>query len=90
MVGWHHRLDRLHEFEQILRNRERQGSLRAAAHGVIKSWTQLSNQTTALWNLGRARETEHYFLQIRHRGLRGAFVPGKALQCLAWFLSPLS
>ena len=44
MVGWHHRLNG-HEFEQaseLVRDRE---SWRAAAHGVTKSWTRLSNWT---------------------------------------------
>ena len=41
MVGWHHRLDE-REFEQtreLVMDRE---AWRAAVHGVVKSWTQLS------------------------------------------------
>ena len=73
MVGWHHRLDRLHEFEQILRDSDRQGSLRAATYGVIKSWTQLSNRTTALRNSGRARETEALFSTNKTQGAQRGF-----------------
>ena len=46
MVGWHHQLNG-HEFEQAPGDGEGQGAWRAAAHGVAKSQTQLSNQTTA-------------------------------------------
>ena len=42
MVGWHHRLDG-HEFEQAPEDSKEQKSLCAAAHGVAKSRTQLSN-----------------------------------------------
>ena len=43
MVGWHHQLNG-HEYEQTPGDSERQGSLaRAAARGVTKSWTQLSD-----------------------------------------------
>ena len=43
MVGWHHRLDG-HEFEQILRDRDRQGSLVCCVvHEVTKSQTRLSD-----------------------------------------------
>ena len=42
MVGWHHRLNG-HEFEQTLRQSERQGCLCAAVHGVAKSQTLLSD-----------------------------------------------
>ena len=45
MVRWHRRLDG-HEFEQTVGDSEGQGSLRAAVHGVTKSWTWLSNWTT--------------------------------------------
>ena len=38
MVGWHHPLNR-HEFEQAPGDGEREGSLRAAVHGVARSWT---------------------------------------------------
>ena len=41
-VGWHCGVDR-HEFEQALGDEEGQGNLHAAVHGVIKTWTQLSN-----------------------------------------------
>ena len=36
VVEWHHQLNG-HEFEQILSDSERQGSLCATAHGVAKS-----------------------------------------------------
>ena len=42
IIGWYHRLDG-HEFEQALGVGDRQGSWRAAVHGVTKSWTRLSN-----------------------------------------------
>ena len=42
MVGWHHRLNG-HEFEQTLRDSERQGSLMCCSPWGCK---QLSNQTT--------------------------------------------
>ena len=38
MIGWHHRLNG-HESEQTPGNGEGLGSLRAAVHGVTKSWT---------------------------------------------------
>ena len=40
--GWHHGLNG-HEFEQTLADGEGLGSLCAAVHGVVESWTQLSN-----------------------------------------------
>ena len=43
--GWHHRLNGP-EFEQTLADGEGLGSLCAAVHGVVESWTQLSGQTT--------------------------------------------
>ena len=42
MVGWHCQPDG-HEFEQILRDSEGQGSLVGAVHGVAKSQTRLSD-----------------------------------------------
>ena len=42
MVGWYHRLDG-HEFEPAPGDTEGQRSLRAVVHGVIKSWTWLSD-----------------------------------------------
>ena len=45
MVGWHHQLNG-HEFEQTLGDGERQGTWCAAVHGVMNSWTWLSNWTT--------------------------------------------
>ena len=42
MVGWHHQLNR-HEFERTPGDGEGQGSLHAAAHGVAKSQTRLSD-----------------------------------------------
>ena len=42
MVGWHHRLDG-HEFEQAPGVGNGQGSLVAAVHEVVKSWTKLSD-----------------------------------------------
>ena len=47
VVGWHHQLNG-HEFEWTLGDDERQGSLGAAVHGVGKSQTQLSDQTTTI------------------------------------------
>ena len=47
MVGWHHQLNG-HEFEQELGDGEGQGSWRATVHGVTKSQTRLSDQTTAI------------------------------------------
>ena len=46
MVGWHHQL-RGHKFEQTPIDREGQGSLHIAAHGVANSQTQLTDQNTA-------------------------------------------
>ena len=47
MVGWHHSLNG-HDFEQILGDSERQGKPGiAAVHGVTKSWTRMSDSTTA-------------------------------------------
>ena len=48
MVGWHHRLD-AHDCEQALRVGDRQGSLHAEVHRVVKSWTWLSNWTEMNW-----------------------------------------
>ena len=42
MVGWHHRHNG-REFEQALGVGMDRGAWRAAAHGVAKSWTQLSD-----------------------------------------------
>ena len=42
MVGWHHQLSG-HEFEETKGDSEGQRSLAAAAHGVSKGRTQLSN-----------------------------------------------
>ena len=42
MVGWHQQLNG-HEFEESPGDGEGQGSLCAAAHGVAKIWTQLSD-----------------------------------------------
>ena len=44
MVGWHHRHNG-HEFEQALGVGMDRGAWHAAAHGVAKSWTQLSDWT---------------------------------------------
>ena len=38
MVGWHHRV-KGHGFGWTSRVGDRQGGLRAAVHGVAKSWT---------------------------------------------------
>ena len=46
MVGWHHWLNG-HEFEHALGDGKGQGSLGCCSLGVTKSWTQLSNWTTA-------------------------------------------
>ena len=45
MVGWHHWFNglSLSKLQEIVKDRE---AWRTAAHGVIKSWTQLSNWTT--------------------------------------------
>ena len=50
MVGWHHRL-KGHEFEQTLEMVKDRKAWCAAAHGVTKSQTQLSNQTTTNINV---------------------------------------
>ena len=44
MAGWHHRLDG-HEFEWTPGVGDDREAWRAAIHGVIKSWTRLSNWT---------------------------------------------
>ena len=44
IVGWHHRMNR-HEFKQPPGDNEGQ----AAAHGVTKSQTGLSNWTSTTW-----------------------------------------
>ena len=46
MVRWHHWLNR-HEFEQAPGDGEGQGSLACCSPWVAKSWTQLSDWTTA-------------------------------------------
>ena len=48
MAGWHHQLDGhgFGELRELVMNRE---AWRAAAHGVTKSWTQLSNWTELNW-----------------------------------------
>ena len=51
MVGWDHRL-KGHEFEWALWVGFRQGSLVAVVHGVIKSWTRLSNWIEVNWTEG--------------------------------------
>ena len=48
MVEWHHWLDG-HEFEQVLRASNGQGSLAYSVHGIAKSETQLSNWTELNW-----------------------------------------
>ena len=48
MVGWHHWLNG-HESEQIQGDNEGQGNWHATVHGVTKSWTWLSYQTTAIF-----------------------------------------
>ena len=45
MVGWHPRLDE-HEFEQTSADVKDKEAWSAAVHGVLRSRTQLSNQTT--------------------------------------------
>ena len=42
IVGWHHQLNG-HEFERTLGDGEGQEAWHAAVHGVVKSWTQLSD-----------------------------------------------
>ena len=47
MVGWHHQLNGHESIEQTSRDSDGQGNLVCKKlHGVTKSWTQLSNQTT--------------------------------------------
>ena len=46
MVGWHHWLNG-HEFEQTLEIVKQKEAWHAAVHRVAKSWTQLSDWTTA-------------------------------------------
>ena len=47
MVGWHHQLSG-HKYEQTPGDSEGQGSLlRCIVHGFAKSWTLLSDHTTA-------------------------------------------
>ena len=43
MVGWHHWLNR-HEFQELVKDRE---AWQIAVHGIAKSWTWLSDWTTA-------------------------------------------
>ena len=45
MVGWHHRF-KAHEFEQTPGDVKDSKAWRAAVHGVAKSQTLLSDQTT--------------------------------------------
>ena len=45
MVGWHHHLNG-YEFEQALGDVKDREVWYAAIHGVVKSWTQLSDWTT--------------------------------------------
>ena len=42
MVGWHHRLNG-QKFEQPLAVGDGQGGLASTVHGVVESWTRLSN-----------------------------------------------
>ena len=44
MVGWHHWLE-VHGFEQAPGVGDGQGTYRTSVHGVVKSWTCLSNWT---------------------------------------------
>ena len=46
IIGWHHQVNE-HEFEQALGDGEGQEAWCAAVHGVTKSWTWLSDWTTA-------------------------------------------
>ena len=50
MVGWHHRLNghELGKLQELVMDRE---ARRAAAHGVTKSQSLLSNWTELLWHL---------------------------------------
>ena len=77
-------LDGITDSTDYMRDSDRQGSLRAATYGVIKSWTQLSNRTTALWNSGRARETEALFSTNKTQGAQRGFCTweGPAVSCL--------
>ena len=49
MIGWHHQLYG-HEFGWTPGVGDGQGGLVCAVHGVTKSWTRLSDQTTiTIW-----------------------------------------
>ena len=69
MVGWHHWLNG-HEFEQALGVGEWQGRLRAAIHGVAKSWTQLSDWTELNWRKDEHRRIDAFELWCWRRLLK--------------------
>ena len=54
MVGWHHRL-KGHDFEQILEDSERQGSL-----ACCSPWGCKESDTTEQLNNNRKLETTHH------------------------------
>ena len=54
IVGWHHRLNE-HKFEQAPGVGDGREAWHAAVHGVVKSWTRLSNSTELSFDLPQAR-----------------------------------
>ena len=46
MVGWYHQIN-THKFEQLWQMVKDREAWHTAVHGVTKSWTQLSDLTTA-------------------------------------------
>ena len=67
MVGWHHRLNAQHEFEQAPGDSEGQGGLVCCSPWVAKSWTRLSDWTTTNWM--RKQRKLHCECENRHSWL---------------------
>ena len=67
MVGWHHQLNghEMSKLQELVMGRE---AWRAAVHGVVKSWTQLSN----IWvgTLVSAEELKDIIMYILSGGTR--------------------
>ena len=64
MVGWHHWLNG-HEFKQTLWESEGQKSMACCIHGGAKSWTWLSDWTTATqWQIVLSISLWMYFLSM--------------------------
>jgi len=64
MVGWHHWLNG-HEFKQTLWESEGQKSMACCIHGVAKSWTWLSDWTTATqWQIVLSISLWMHFLSM--------------------------